>query len=448
MNSKFRQRANAFKSWILTQNKPIDVSDARFSAKVATVLMLGFGVATAFGVMPSSSLRAVPLIPVSEEINTVLAGPTATPGTYIQQDQVRSGDTLAALLFRMGVNDSAALQFIGSDPKARTIHQHMAPGRAVRVEHDAQGGLITLRFADGDLGALVVSKTSFGFKSTKEQQGGLKRVLQASGTIQSSLFAAADSVGIPDSVTHQLTHLFSTDIDFHNDLHSGDTFSVVYEARQNDFDQMIPGRILAAEFVNKGRVIRRVYFENAEGGDYYTPEGKGTKASFLRSPVEFSRITSGFSAARFHPILKQWRAHKGIDLAAPKGTPIVSVADATVTYAGWRNGYGNMIELHHANGIDTVYGHLSAFVHGLHCGERIRQGDLIGYVGMTGWATGPHLHYEFKINGVQHDPLGSEVPRFASSVQTGRNHAQFLLATVPLIKQLDAVRGSAQASFE
>lgn len=447
MTSFLRQRAAEFKRWILTQNKPLDASDARFSGKVATVLMLGFGMAAAFGITPGSSLRTVPVTPVVEEINDVLSNPTPTPGNYVQQDQVRSGDTLAALLFRMGVNDSAALQFIGKDSQARVIYQHMAPGRPLRIEHGPNGELVSLRFPEGEKGTLVVVNTGQGFHSSVEKNGMLKRVVQASGTIQSSLFAAADGAGIPDSVTHQLTRLFSTDIDFHNDLRAGDTFSVVYEASQNDFDQLVPGRILAAEFVNKDRVVRRVYFESAEGGDYYTPDGKGSKTSFLRSPIEFTRITSGFSAARFHPILKQWRAHKGIDLAAPKGTPIVSVANATVAYAGWRNGYGNMIELHHGNGIDTVYGHLSGFANGIHTGASIRQGDLIGFVGMTGWATGPHLHYEFKINGVQHDPLGSEVPRYASNV-TAHNRAQFQAATSPLIRQLDAVRGSAQAHFE
>ncbi len=448
MTSFFKQRTATFKRWILTQNSPVDATDARFSGKVATVLMLGFGVATAFGVTPGSSLRTVPVTPVTEEITAVLSEPVATPGTYVQQDQVRSGDTLAALLFRMGVNDPAALEYIAQDRQARTIYQHMAPGKPVRVEHGPNGELLVLRFPDGAKGTLVVSRDGSGFKSRQEQSGALTRMVQVSGTIQSSLFAAADSAGVPDAVTHQLTQLFSTDLDFHNDLRAGDTFSVVYEASQNDFDQLVPGRILAAEFVNRGHVVRRVYFEGQDGGDYYTPDGKGTKASFLRSPIAFTRVTSGFSAARFHPILKEWRAHKGIDLAAPKGTPIVAVANATVAYAGWRNGYGNMIELHHANGIDTVYGHLSAFANGLSRGGKVRQGDLIGYVGMTGWATGPHLHYEFKINGVQHDPLGSEVPRYASANLTGRNRTQFLSATAPLVKQLDAVRGSAQASFE
>ncbi|MDA8416952.1 MAG: M23 family metallopeptidase [Betaproteobacteria bacterium] len=448
MNLSFRQRIAVFKRWILTQNKPIDASDASFSGKVATVLMLGFGMATAFGITPGTSVRTTPAVSVVEELGGVMDGPTPTPGNYVQQVQIRAGDTLAALLFRAGVDDTSALDFIGSDPKARVIYQHMAPGRPLRVEHDAQGKLLTLRFPEGETSTLVVTRTGQGFSAGVEQNGALKRVVQASGTIQSSLFAAADGAGIPDSVTRQLTHLFSTDIDFHNDLRSGDTFSVVYEANQNDFDQLIPGRVLAAEFVNKGRVVRRVYFENSDGGDYYTPDGKGSKASFLRSPIEFTRITSGFSAARFHPILKQWRAHKGIDLAAPKGTPVVSVANATVAYAGWRNGYGNMIELHHGNGIDTVYGHLSAFANGIHTGSKIHQGDLIGFVGMTGWATGPHLHYEFKINGVQHDPLGPEVPRYASANVNAHNRAQFQSATAPLIRQLDVVRGSAQARFE
>ncbi|NDU85042.1 MAG: M23 family metallopeptidase [Ferrovum sp.] len=446
--TSIKYKVHALKRWILTQNPNIDAIDARYSGKVATVLMLVFGVATAFGITPTTSDRSVPLVPVIEDITQNVVVPTPTPGSYVQQDQVRSGDTLAALLFRLGVSDQPALDFISTDPKARVIYQRMAPGKPIRVERDANGSLLSLRFPDKENGTLVVARTSDGFNASVVQIGALHRVIQASGTVQSSFFAAADSAGIPDSVSHQMTQLFSTDLDFHNDLRAGDTFSVVYESAQNDFDQLVPGRILAAEFVNKGSVFRRVYYAGTEGGDYYTPDGHGSHSSFLRSPIEFSRVTSGFTAARFHPILKTWRAHKGIDLAAPSGTPIVSVANATVTFAGWRNGYGNMIELHHANGIDTVYGHLSAFANGLHSGEKIRQGDVIGFVGMTGWATGPHLHYEFKINGVQHDPLGPEVPRYASTDLTGHARGHFLTATAPLLQQLDAVRGTALARFE
>ncbi|MDE2258837.1 MAG: M23 family metallopeptidase [Betaproteobacteria bacterium] len=440
--------AQALNRWILTQKSTVKASDSRLSGMVATVLMMGFGVATAFGITPGTDTRLVPILPVVEDITQNNLTPAATPGIYSQQDQVHSGDTLAALLFRMGVDDQAALEFIRTNPLARGIYQQMSPGKPIRIQRRANGDLITLHFPRSENKTLVIERIGEQFQASEIAVGSIHRVIHTSGTIQSSLFAAADNAGIPDSVTHQLSRLFSTDIDFHNDLRAGDTFSVVYEASQDDFDQIKAGKILAAEFVNKGVAIRRVFFDGVNGGDYYTQDGIGARASFLRSPIEFSRVTSGFRAERFHPILKTWRAHQGIDLGAPTGTPVVSVANATVAFAGWRNGYGNVIELRHANGISTVYGHLSAFANGLRTGAHIRQGDVIGYVGMTGLATGPHLHYEFKIGGIQHDPQGPDVPRYASTSLTGRAKSQFLAATAPLIKELDAIRGSALAKFE
>ena len=440
--------AQALNRWILAQKAALHGSESRLSGMVATLLMMLFGMATAFGITPGTATHPIAVLPVIEDVTQHALTPAETPGVYTQQDQVHSGDTLAALLFRMGVDDRAALEFMRQDPLARTIYQQLSPGKPIRVQHLANGDLVSLRFPRGEDKTLVVTRTDDRFQSAEEHVGSLHRVVQASGRIQSSLFAAADSAGIPDSVTRQLSRLFSTDIDFHNDLRTGDSFSVVYEAVQDDFDQVKAGRILAAEFVNKGVTLRRVYFDGPDGGDYYTPDGHGSRASFLRSPLEFSRVTSGFTSARFHPILHTWRAHKGIDLAAPTGTPVLAVANATVAFAGWRNGYGNVIELRHSSGISTVYGHLSAFAHGLRAGQHIHQGEVIGYVGMTGWATGPHLHYEFKIGGVQRDPQGPDVPRHATASLTGHAKTQFLAATAPLVKELDAIRGNTLAKFE
>ncbi len=440
--------AQALNRWILTQKSTVKASDSRRNGMVATLLILSFGVATAFGLTPGTSLSPIPVSAVIEDITRDNLTPTETPGIYTQQDLVRSGDTLASLLFRMGVDDRAALDFMRTNAIAKTIYQQMSPGKPIRVQKRANGDLISLRFPQSDSHTLVVERLGEQFQAASVAVGSLRRVVQTSGTIESSLFAAADAAGLPDNVTHQLSKLFSTDIDFHNDLRAGDTFSVVYEAAQDDFDQVKPGKILAAEFVNKGIPVRRVYFDGPEGGDYYTADGVGSRTAFLRSPIEFSRVSSGFMTMRLHPILNTMRAHQGIDLAAPTGTPVVSVANATVTFVGWRNGYGNVIELHHAMGIDTVYGHLSRIATGLHAGNHIRQGDLIGYVGMTGLATGPHLHYEFKIAGIQRDPQGPEVPRIASTNLTGRAKAQFMSATAPYITSLNAIRGLALAKFE
>jgi len=195
-------------------------------------------------------------------------------------------------------------------------------------------------------------------------------------------------------------------MDFHRDLRKGDRFAVVYEMQNVDGEPVKAGRILATEFVNQGRVLQAVYFEDASGrGGYYAPDGRNMRKAFLRSPLEFSRVTSGFSGTRFHPVLQTWRAHKGIDYGAPTGTRIRATADGVVDLIGQRNGYGNVIMLRHANGYSTLYGHLSGFTQSLRYGAKVVQGEVIGFVGMTGLATGPHLHYEFHVSGVHVDPL-------------------------------------------
>jgi murein DD-endopeptidase MepM/ murein hydrolase activator NlpD len=232
-----------------------------------------------------------------------------------------------------------------------------------------------------------------------------------SGVIRSSLFAATDAAGIPDAVATQIATIFSTDIDFHSDLRRGDQFAVVYETFYEQGELVRTGRVLAAEFINDGTPYRAVYFKTGpNGGGYYTPEGKNLRKAFLRSPLEFSRVTSGFSLARFHPIFKNWRAHTGVDFAAPSGTRVLATADGIVDFAGPKGGYGNAIEIKHQSPYSTLYAHLSAFAPSIHRGSHVQQGDVIGYVGATGWATGPHLHYEFKVAGAYRDPLGVAVP--------------------------------------
>jgi len=229
-----------------------------------------------------------------------------------------------------------------------------------------------------------------------------------SGTIRSSLFAATDEARIPDNVATQLADVFSADLDFHRQLRKGDTFSVVYEALTADGEPITwgsssAGRVLAADFVNNGRAYSAVWFRDAQGkGGYYGFDGQSKKRAFLASPMEFSRVTSGF-AMRMHPILNSWKQHKGVDYGAPKGTAIRAVGDGTVEFAGWQNGYGNVVELRHGNQRSTVYAHLSRI--DVKRGAHVEQGQHIGAVGATGWATGPHLHFEVKVSGVQQDPM-------------------------------------------
>jgi murein DD-endopeptidase MepM/ murein hydrolase activator NlpD len=233
------------------------------------------------------------------------------------------------------------------------------------------------------------------------------QTVTASGTIQSTLYGAADDAHVPDGVTNQLAEIFGTDIDFRHELRKGDAFSVMYEAQFADGEPVTwgsgAGRVLAARFINKGETHDAVWFqERGEKGGYFDLQGRSKVRSFLASPLAFSRVTSGF-AMRFHPILQKWRAHLGVDFGAPTGTPVRSVGDGVVSFAGWQNGYGNVVQLQHRGDRTTVYAHLSRT--NVRVGQHVEQGALIGAVGATGWATGPHLHFEFKLGGRQVDPL-------------------------------------------
>ncbi|MGH8730052.1 MAG: M23 family metallopeptidase, partial [Burkholderiales bacterium] len=240
------------------------------------------------------------------------------------------------------------------------------------------------------------------------------------------------------SVAIQLAEIFSSDVDFHQDLRKSDSFAVAYEVFYFVGEPIRSGRVLAAEFVNAGDVYQAVYFEDPEGrGGYYTPEGKNLRKAFLRSPLEFSRITSGFSRARFHPVLRTWRAHKGVDYAAPTGTRVRATADGVVKVAERQNGYGNVVILEHQSKYTTLYGHLSRFA--VRKGEHVQQGEVIGYVGKTGLATGPHLHYEFLVDGRQQNPLRVATP--SSPPITSQLRAAFDEKAASLAKRLEELRG-------
>jgi murein DD-endopeptidase MepM/ murein hydrolase activator NlpD len=263
----------------------------------------------------------------------------------------------------------------------------------------------------GPTALLEVTRTNDAFTARQRAISEEPRRVYKTATVHSSLFAAADAAGIPDAIAGQIARIFSTDIDFHADLRKGDSFSVVYEMIYEAGELVAPGRILEARFVNAGHEYNAVLFPDDEGRDaYYSLDGSNRAKGFLRSPVEFSRISSGFGA-RFHPIFKNWRAHTGVDFAAPQGTRVLASADGVVVAAGVRGGYGNAIEIRHGGSVTTLYGHLSRFAAGIHAGAHVHQGEPIGYVGMTGFATGPHLHYEYRVAGAYQDPLRVALPK-------------------------------------
>lgn len=357
---------------------------------------------------------------------------------FSREDRVRPGDTVAALMRRLGVDDPQADAFLRKDPVGRVFQTRLRTGRTVSARIGGDGQLRALAYPlPGTDRELILNRTGDELSAAEKLLTLETQIQTRSGVIRSSLFAAADDVGLPDAVAIQLAEIFGAEIDFHTDLRRGDRFSVVYETHRHDGREVKAGRVLAAEFVNDGVTRWAVWFDGGNGvSGYYTPEGQSLKKAFLRSPLEFSRISSGFSM-RFHPILRKWRAHKGVDYAAPIGTNVRATADGVVEFVGQQRGYGKFVVLRHHDRYTTAYGHLNGFASGLRQGSRVEQGEVIGYVGRTGWATGPHLHYEFRIADVHQDPLSVALPISTplSGVQLGefRSEAEPLLARIALM---------------
>jgi len=406
-----------------------------------------FGVVAAFGIAPDTITQSIEVKPIIAPLalpNFDSSPVEDTPYSY--QDKVEKGDTVERLLSRLNVEDSDALRFLRADRTAKSIFQ-LKPGRTVQATTTEDGELLSLRYFNQPDSVLSIERNGEKFTASEKRLSETPRLIFKTGVIRNSLFGATDAAGIPDTVASQIAKIFSTDIDFHADLRRGDQFSVVYEVYQEADEPMRPGRVLTAEFINNGTPYRAVYFETSPGrGDYYTPEGKSLRKAFLRSPLEFSRVTSGFTMARFHPILKNWRAHTGVDFAAPIGTRVLATADGIVQFIGKQNGYGNVVELKHQGEHSTLYAHLSGFASGLHRSTIVHQGEVIGYVGATGLATGPHLHYEFKVAGVHQDPLGAMVP-FATPLPPQYSTA-FKQKANALEAKLVLIRSSKPSSFE
>lgn len=400
------------------------------------------GVVAAFGIAPDTTTDHVARREVVENVAVSLpaAAHATEQETYWREERIQRGDSMGSLLARLAIEDVGAVAYLRSARNLRALQQ-LVPGRTVRAITSGEGRLIALRYLTADGTELVVKRDGDKFVSAEQQPASNVQVLMTSGEIETSLFAATDAAGLSDGVATQLSEIFSGEMDFHRDLRPGDRFSVVYEGVYADGELVRTGRILAAEFVNRGRSVRAVYFQDGHGeGSYYTPSGRNVRGQFLLSPLEFSRITSGFSTARLHPVLNVLRAHKGVDYAAPIGSKVRATADGTVEFAAVRGGYGKVVVLNHKGEYSTVYGHLSGFASGVHPGQRVHQGDVIGFVGMTGLATGPHLHYEFLVHGVHHDPLGDAMPAGAPIV--GSAYQDFRRATEPLLARLEMIRGA------
>lgn len=439
--------------WIRTVRVALRRHPRSVTAAVALGLG-GFGI-TAFGVAPLAPDAAelpARLISSSVQIPSLSAQIEALAAHRIalfRSETTRPGDTADTLLQRLGASDPALAAFIRKDPTARRLIDGRA-GKLVRAEVDNTGHVhgLTARYpVSGDavpthFHRLVLERDASGRWASRGEIAPLQTAIRVgSGTITSSLFAAVDESDIPDPVAVQMVDMFATDIDFHRQLRRGDRFSVVYESLMADGEPVSwnqgSGRVLAAEFVNRGRTHTAVWFAGEDGkGGYFGLDGENKRRSFLASPLAFSRVTSGF-AMRMHPILNTWRAHRGIDYGAPTGTPVRTVGDGIVEFAGWQNGYGNVVEVRHPQGRSTLYAHLSRI--DVRKGQAVEQGSTLGAVGATGWATGPHLHFEYKLNGTQVDPT-----RMAEAAQvvtlSAADRPAFEQATGVLKVKLEAAR--------
>jgi murein DD-endopeptidase MepM/ murein hydrolase activator NlpD len=440
------------KTPILSQNIPVSLSRQRLRWLLGFSTLPLLGVFAAFGIAPQSLPYSVPTHEVIDQVALPATGdPTEeinlNTSSVWQIDQVRRDDTLSSLLERINIRNPEALEFLHQSPDARMLATQLRPGRRLLSKTTTQGELLELQFQIDTNRALEVKLLSGKYQAQEKPLALENRIQVKSSEIHSSLFAATDSANIPDQIAIQLANIFSSEIDFNLDLRRGDRFTVVYEASFNNGELIKTGHVLSAEFYNQGKTHSAILYRDQYGREsYYTPDGKSLQKAFLRSPLEFSRISSGFTLARFHPILQTWRAHKGVDYAAPIGTRVKAVADATVAFVGAQGGYGKVVVLQHAGGISTVYGHLSRFTSGLRKGQKIAQGEAVGFVGMTGLATGPHLHYEFRVHGEHHDPLRVALP---TAMPLPPEHlADFSKKAQPLLAQLDLLRGSNLASME
>jgi murein DD-endopeptidase MepM/ murein hydrolase activator NlpD len=393
---------------LLSQERKLKL---RWFVALSTLPLLS--VITAFGLVSEDDLGLSTATLTTEAIELPpIANAAATPAaSFWRNERFQRGDTVAALLSRLNIIDNSAMNYLNNAPEPSSFRA-LTPGKEVQAETGPNGELISLRFLNNSGEQVLIDKLNGEFQTKTLTVQLEKRLFVRTGEIKTTLYAATDAAGLPESAADQLNALFGGDIDFHHEVKPGDKFTVVYEMTYNNGALVNTGHIQAAEFINRGRSYRAIYFQkDAQNSGYYTPEGKNVQKAFLRNPIEYSRVSSGFSSNRMHPVLNTMRAHKGTDFAAPIGTPIKATADGIVSSVGWENGYGNVIKVNHQGGhYNTVYGHMSKFASGIRSGQHVRQGQIIGYVGMTGLASGPHLHYEFKIDGKQHNPLSVALP--------------------------------------
>jgi murein DD-endopeptidase MepM/ murein hydrolase activator NlpD len=357
---------------------------------------------------------------------------------------VRPGDSLYLIFARLGIPPTELANLMGSADEAQRLRR-LIPGQSLMVGLDSGNRLSSLRVVLDETRALEIHRRADSFESRIHEVPLESRVTSATAVIENSLFLAGQREGLSDRVIMELVEIFGWDVDFALDVRAGDRFTVVFEELYKDGHKVRDGHILASEFVNRGRSVRAIRYVDDNGrAEYFSPEGLSMRKAFLRTPVNFSRISSRFTRGRMHPVLQRMRAHRGVDYAAPRGTPVKAAGDGRVVFAGRKGGYGKTVILKHGATYTTLYGHLSRLHRRARIGRRVEQGEIIGYVGSTGLATGPHLHYEFQVRGIHQDPLRVKLPK-ALPIDA-RYRDDFLRKSAPLVGQLDVLANTSVAS--
>lgn len=397
------------------------------------------------GSLVSLSINAAAVIPLTEP-SAIEAQAQSQPALIEPRQhawrkvKIRKGDSLSTVFHKAGLSPRDLYQVMHAD-KSVAVLKSIAPGKTIDMDIDANGDLQALRYRAGTLRDLVIVRHGQTYDADWRVITPAVLVTSASGAItsaQPSLYLAAKKAGLPDGIIIQLANIFQWDISFALDLRKGDSFALVYQEKYVDGEKAGNGTILAAEFTNMGKTHKAVVFQDAAGHKaYYAPDGASMRKAFLRDPVHFSYISSSFNLHRMHPIFHRTLPHRGVDFAAPKGTPVMASGDGRITIARRNAASGRYIVIRHGREYTTKYLHLSRFAKGIRPGVQVKQGQVIGYVGQSGWATGPHLHYEFLVNGVYRNPRTIPLPKAAPVPAT--EMSKFKKETQPLLAKLDLI---------
>ena len=381
--------------------------------------------------------------PVTRSVNEPALQLEQRPQMQRVSIEVGKGDSLSRIFNRLELDSQQAVSI--ADASTDKILHSLEVGRSLDLVMTESGRFVSLNYQIGALKTLRIAASANGeYTSYIDETEPRLRIRDVSTPILGNLYETAETLDISNKVVDNLNDIFRWDIDFSRDIQSGDRFSVIYEQKFLGQDYISDGDILAAEFMVKGKVTRAIRHLDDDGeARYYTPEGESLRKAFIRNPVRSARISSGFSKKRFHPVLKIWRSHKGVDYAAASGTPIMATADGVIRHIGRKGGYGKAIVIDHGQGYSTLYGHMKGYRKGMKHGIRVRQGQVIGYVGSTGMSTGPHLHYEFRVNGSHVDPLAVKLPE--SLPIDSRDYDEFIANARELVRRLDELQGQSIA---